>query len=133
MDYQKILDAFYDEYFRCPTSGEMDDITDGGLRKIKYDYGNYGLFLNKHGYEAEKKSVTYVAYNEKGEFVYGGTAQDLADEFDVTAAVIRMKGNVYGWIHQGTYQIKRKDFFLSDFIKKLDISEVSELDDHINH
>lgn len=79
---KKIVDRFYQEYWRSPTKEEFKAC--GGDLKVAVKTGTtYVGFIELCGYSLARNDKTIEAINEKGEVVFVGNRHDIAYEYNV--------------------------------------------------
>lgn len=110
-DNKKILEAFYNEYYRSPRKDEFNAIG-GNLYDVCCTYGSYKKFLQKLGYPQVSKSETHeVVYADtrKPKVIFTGVPTDIAEELGVHVSTIRYAYKNKVLIH-GKYSIRLKKF-----------------------
>lgn len=112
-----LLDIFFEEYLRAPNNAEFETMT-GTLGKIIRAYGSYGNFLKQNRFMKPETRKTYNVINDRGALIYTGTADDIADEFDITVQhvhkCIRHNNKL-----KSIYVLKLKPFNEADIINQI--------------
>lgn len=79
----KILDVFYDYFFRSPSYAEFSKL---GGTVIKAHYND---FLLKNHYECERKNQkTFVIIDERGNEIFVGNVYDVSSELELSVSQI---------------------------------------------
>ena len=106
---EKILDAFFDVYFRSPKSAEF--IACGGnMHIVMYKYRSWERFLKRNNYSVQNRANTYEVVNvKKGRILMTGGLEDIAEELGISYATAR-RIYVNKIIYKDAYKIVLKPF-----------------------